>query len=143
MPEIGGQMPEIGGQHLRYHFHAPSTCVPSGSDRLKLPPQMEPGRSTSTVGQSRESLDRGASILLGIAKHGVVKKEDDGDEQEILKQIEARYTTPLEKQATHTFAQALKKKHALLQEAKASPGLHDVLQFLWIHLDSRPTLNPI
>ncbi|CAE7295378.1 unnamed protein product [Symbiodinium sp. KB8] len=27
---------------------------------------------------------------LGIAKHGVVKKEDDGDEQEILKQIEAR-----------------------------------------------------
>ena len=51
---------------------------------------MEPARSTSTVGQSRESLDRGAGILLGVAKHGVIKTEDDGDERDILKQIEAR-----------------------------------------------------
>ena len=82
-------------------------------------------------------------IIMAVILHGLVSLGDDGDEQEILKQIEARYTTPLEKQATHTFAQALKKKHALLQQAKASPGLHDVSQFLWIHLDSRPTLNPI
>ena len=50
---------------------------------------MEAGRSSSTVGQSRESLDRGAGILLGIANNGVVKTEDREDEAEILKQIEA------------------------------------------------------
>ena len=46
---------------------------------------MEPGRSSSTVGQSRESLDRGAGILSDVARRGVVKTENAEDEQEILK----------------------------------------------------------
>ncbi|CAE7801495.1 unnamed protein product [Symbiodinium sp. CCMP2592] len=49
---------------------------------------MEPGRSSSTVGQSRESLVRGGQILHDVATRGVVKTEDDDDEREILKQIE-------------------------------------------------------
>ena len=52
---------------------------------------MEPGRSSSTVGQSRESLDRGAGILSDVARRGVVKTENAEDEEEILKQIEAAY----------------------------------------------------
>ena len=51
--------------------------------------ELEPGRSSSTVGQSRESLVRGGQILQGVVAGGVVKTEEDDDEREIMTQIEA------------------------------------------------------
>ena len=45
--------------------------------------------SLGTVGQSTETLGRGAAILNGIAEHGVIKQETPEDETAILQQIEA------------------------------------------------------
>ncbi|CAE6968118.1 unnamed protein product, partial [Symbiodinium sp. CCMP2456] len=64
---------------------------------------MEQGKSSSTVGQSRESLARGAQILLAVSNHGVVKSEEPADEAEIQRQIEV-----------------LTKQQALLRDAKAA-----------------------
>ena len=45
--------------------------------------------SSETVGQSRESLARGAGILNDISTRGVVKEEPEDEESNLLLQIEA------------------------------------------------------
>ena len=108
--------------------HACSSCWPEA---------MEPGKSSSTVGQSRESLARGADILGQVVKHGVVKTEEPSDEAEIQRQIEARLAyaqTILIREARNCLHQVLRKQQALLQEAKAGEGFVYANTAQWIEL---------
>ena len=76
-------------------------------------------------GNPGKAWTEGGGILSDVAQRGVVKTEDEQDEEEILKQIQAAYPKPQtlnpsrEAKHKHPLIQVLKKKQALLREAKA------------------------